>query len=337
MIKNLIILVLATAIGILSTHYYLYRNQIRESYPNQKDDHPIRWIQTSSRKGSFMLSKNVKFRSKENVYLNIEELIGELIPLGTSEIVNFDDINSFLINCHSGTVYVPREVIETLVRDYIFNYPEPALRLESIEFPPQKDGENIILARGELKFVIWLNFLLKGRVSVDPEDNSITVIAEEITSVGTSYAKDLLGLVGLDIQKLIPIPEGRGLEIIQNKIKVKPFGLFPPPQLNGHFEDVGVRKGMLYLKLSSEEKILFPPPVDKSAKNYIYLYKGDVKFGRLMMVDARLQIVDQDPSDLFDFSIENYYQTITLGGTAHLFLDKSVKVSMPDFDDAMRK
>ena len=90
------------------------------------------------------------------------------------------------------------------------------------------------------------------------------------------------------------------------------------------------------MKLSSDEIIYFPPAPDPDAPNFLHLYKGEVKLGKLMMIDANLQMIDKDPSDYLDFYIEKYYPTLVNGGSAFLRTDLSVKVLMPDYDDVFR-
>ena len=48
---------------------------------------------------------------------------------------------------------------------------------------------------------------------------------------------------------------------------------------------------------------LSPPPV---AKNYIYWRGGSLAFGKLTMTATDLELVDMDPKDPFDFSVEHW-------------------------------
>jgi hypothetical protein len=334
MIKNITIGILTIVCTILGIHNYIYqkRTEVIPLSSNQKSDP----VPTFTRKGTHLSLKNVYFRFKKNVILDLPDLTGELVPKGNSSIVNFDDVNSFSIHVKNGIAYADSEVLKVLFKDYVFNYEDSPVKLESIQFPDQKLGENLISMKGELKFIYWLGFELKGKIGLDPNKNTIVIATEEIKAVGTSYAKNLLATIGLNLQKLIPIPAGRGVEIINNQIIVHPFVVFPPPKLSGIFEEISVKNGKLFLKLSSPEQIQFPPLPEPNAKNYLFLYKGELKFGKLLMVDSRLQMIDKDPSDSFDFYVEEYFQTLSNGGSAIILPDKSVKVIMPDYSDSIR-
>ena len=79
----------------------------------------------------------------------------------------------------------------------------------------------------------------------------------------------------------------------------------------------------------------FPPLPVKDVKNYLYLYQGDVKFGKLMMVDARLQMVDATQKSDFDFYLKKYQLPLALG-SSKIMRDGSVVATIPDYRDAIK-
>lgn len=292
---------------------------------------------TKSRVGSFLYAKNLIFRFKKNISLEIPWLKAELVPKANLSLVNFDDVNAFTIKIHSGEAFVSKEVLMIIFKDYVFNYPNAPLKLEKLEFPAQKEGENLILLSGEMDFIFWLKFEMLGKLSLNRVNNTLIINAEEIKSLGISQVKPLLGLVGLSLEKLLPVPKGRGIEIKENQIIAFPFQLFPPPNLQGTISNVEVQNGKLKLLLNSEEKFIDINLIDSNAKNYLFITKGDVKFGKLFMVDAKLQMIDSDPNDYLDFYMEEYFKTLTSGGKVNLLPDSSLKVIIPDYGDVFQK
>ena len=66
------------------------------------------------------------------------------------------------------------------------------------------------------------------------------------------------------------------------------------------------------------------------APNYMYFRHGTLRFGKLTMVNADLLIVDANPANTFDFSLDRYNDQLVAGyskSTAALGL----VVHMPDF------
>jgi hypothetical protein len=78
-----------------------------------------------------------------------------------------------------------------------------------------------------------------------------------------------------------------------------------------------------------------PPPPDSAAPNYMYLLGGTLRFGKLYMVRADMQIVDLQPADPFDFSIDRY-STQLVAGYSKNQPDMGLEVFMPDLGRAAR-
>jgi hypothetical protein len=66
--------------------------------------------------------------------------------------------------------------------------------------------------------------------------------------------------------------------------------------------------------------------------NHIYWRGGYQRFGKLTMRETDLELIDQDPSDPFDFSVARYNDMLVAGyskNTPRLGL----KTHMPDYDN----
>jgi len=61
---------------------------------------------------------------------------------------------------------------------------------------------------------------------------------------------------------------------------------------------------------SKDAKALVPP---YKAQNYIYHQGGVLRFGKLTMTDADLEIVDQSPRTPFEFSLPDYNRQLVAG------------------------
>ena len=69
-----------------------------------------------------------------------------------------------------------------------------------------------------------------------------------------------------------------------------------------------------------------------SSRNYVYFHGGVVRFGKLTMTDADLQLTDADPSDPFDFFPERYLKQL-VAGYSRTTERGGLKVVMPDIGD----
>jgi hypothetical protein len=76
-------------------------------------------------------------------------------------------------------------------------------------------------------------------------------------------------------------------------------------------------------------------PLDSSARNFMRFRGGTLRFGKLFMVHADMQIIDADQRDPFDFTIDEYNRQLVAGYSRNT-LDGALKVYMPDLADAGR-
>ncbi|MCX7632141.1 MAG: hypothetical protein N2Z22_02270 [Turneriella sp.] len=327
-----IVMAVATVLGVFA---------IRIILSHYKPEHkPIgllgnpRDFAVKSRAGTYMKLSNLHFRLTDEINILVKELTAQAVPKTKNGIVNFDDINSFRIDLLAGEAFVRTSVMEHIFNNYVFNYDGSPLKNMKMEFI-EEDGSKKLRLTGDMKLVLWIGFEMVGRMFLDREKTLMVIEAERIKSLGNPYTKTLLDAVGLDMEKLMPVPSGRGVTMVGNRIIVEPFTIFPPPQISGFISDMQIHKDGLQLFFSSKTKVDFPPLPVKDVKNYLYLYQGDVKFGKLTMVDTRLQMVDLSQKNDFDFYLKKYTIPLTQG-YSKIQPDGSVVAYIPDFRDAVK-
>jgi len=164
-----------------------------------------------------------------------------------------------------------------------------------------------------------------GRLRLHP--TSVKVLGIGVTG--------LMERFDLELEKLIEVRRGRGIEIAGNDYLLAPAGLLPPPRIRGRV--TGVRLGRESIEQtfggSTRPGRSHPlHPSDPSAPNYMF-YRGKVlRFGKLTMVDADLQIVDGDPKDAFDFYLAHLNEQL-VAGESHNQKDFGLVTIMPDYAD----
>jgi hypothetical protein len=62
----------------------------------------------------------------------------------------------------------------------------------------------------------------------------------------------------------------------------------------------------------------------------VYFRGARLRFGKLLMDDTDLQIVDADPADPFDLNLEQYAKQL-VAGTSRTLPTLGLRVEMPDF------
>jgi hypothetical protein len=75
---------------------------------------------------------------------------------------------------------------------------------------------------------------------------------------------------------------------------------------------------------------LHPPHPDE--KSWMYYRGGTLRMGKLLMVDADMQVLDTDTSDPFSFYIDRYNEELVAGFSRNQ-PDYGLVVYMRDFED----
>jgi len=79
---------------------------------------------------------------------------------------------------------------------------------------------------------------------------------------------------------------------------------------------------------------LSKPP--EAAQNYIYFHSGRIRFAKITMDDVDLELVDKDPSNNLDFSLEHYYQQLQAGYTK-MTANYGLVTYIPDYSAIAKK
>jgi len=102
----------------------------------------------------------------------------------------------------------------------------------------------------------------------------------------------------------------------------------PPPMMRGHITAI---------RLEGDEIIqTFGTARTRGAGkapggNYMFYRGGMLRFGKLLMSDTDMRLIDSDPSDPFDF-FPDHYQDQLVAGYSKTTASGGLLVYMPDYD-----
>jgi hypothetical protein len=241
-------------------------------------------------------------------------------------IVNFDDLESFHLMVQQSVVNVRPDVLAGMFNESTFNY--PASRVRDLKVLIEKDdkGERLVVLNGKVNVVAWVPFTMYTHLSVDTKTNTLVISVDHLKLFSFIPATKLIRWTPLHLDRLIALPPNQSLLVDGNRIMVKPFGLFPPPRINGKIGNVEVDDNAISITFAGAA---IPAP-ESSARNYVYLRGGASQFGRFRMADTDVLILDQNQTNPFVFSLRHYAEMIPKS-TIELPDTKSVRITMPDF------
>jgi hypothetical protein len=270
------------------------------------------------------LMRNVWFHIDQDAYLDIHIMRGELVSNVPGTPLNFDNKLSFVMKVDTGTIGMRSASLDVLMNRYIFGYPNPPLRNLHVEIAGKQLKQSGIIHK-----IVDIPFTMLADVSAD--HGLIRIHPTKIDICGINGI-GLLKAVGMTMQKMLKLPKERGISAQGNDLLLDPNVALPPPKVDLHLVDVHTEGDELVQVFDAGRhlpELALPHP---EHKNTMFYRGGTLRMGKLLMVDADMQVVDTDPSDPFDFVIDRYNEQLVAGFTRNQ-PDYGLLVFMRDFDD----
>ena len=327
-VMGAVILVLLLVVLFESFLLYEQRTAVR-AMETQSDKLLTTFLEADTAKASGgsgvpIRMQNVRFKWSDKVYVDMGDMAVRAVPIqGT--VVNFDDLSSFHLTMQQSVVMIRPEVLEGMFNESVFNYPHSKLRDLKVTLD-ESDNERVVRVKGSVNVGIWIAFEMKAHLLVDTTTNTLVIDTDKVKVLGGLPATALIKWKPFRLENIITLPPNKSLIVDGNRMMVKPFGLFPPPRVDGKMASVVVDDKEIRLTFAGRPV----PAPESSAKNYVYLKGGTSQFGNIRMLNTDILILDQDPSDPFVFSLVRYADMVPRS-RIEVHNTRSAVVTMPDF------
>jgi hypothetical protein len=267
---------------------------------------------------------NVDLEIDSGITLRIRRLDGELVPTGPESGPSLDDKHSYVLSLRSAEIALDMASLGALLNDHVFGYSASPIRQLRISI---EDGQ--LIQRGVLSRDAGLPFEIRATPALTA-DGQIRLHATSIKVMGVK-AGGLMKVFGMHLEGLVRLTPGHGARIEGDDIVLDPTGMLPLPAFRGRLSSIRIENGLVVQT--------FGPPAPAGdgpekgtrtrAANYIRFKGGTLRFGRLTMTDAWLEIDDSDPGDPFAFSLDRYNDQL-VAGYSQTTVDQGLVVHMPD-------
>ncbi|TMQ72758.1 MAG: hypothetical protein E6K80_01900 [Candidatus Eisenbacteria bacterium] len=328
--RALLVAGLAVAVlGMVVEGFFLYQERItHRDMQAQSDTLLTRFLSgdtahAAGASGVAIRLQNVRFKWSDNVYIDAGDMAIRAVPLkGTT--VAFDDLETFRLKLQRSVVRIPSKVLQGMFNESVFNYPGSKVRDLQVSLTRDSEGPLVEL-RGKINVVVWVPFAMWTKLSIDHATNTLVIDVDHLKVFGFPATR-LLHFKPMNLENLMSLPPNKSLMVHGNRIMVKPFGLFPPPRIDGTMSKLSLNGDVLQLEFSGPP---IPAP-EADAKNYVFLRGGISQFGHFRLLDTNVLIVDRNQRTPFDFSIPRYAAVIPKSDI-EVHDTKRVLVRMPDF------
>src|SRR5947209_5922637 len=214
--------------------------------------------------------------------------------------------------------------LDILMNRYIFGYPNPPLRNLHAGFAGKQLKQTGIIHK-----IVDIPFTMFADVSVS---NGLLRIHPTKLDICGINGLGLLKAVDMTMQKMLKLPKERGISAQGNDLLLDPNVALPPPKVELHLVAVRVENEELVQVFDAGRHLPALALPHAEEKNTMYFRSGTLRMGKLLMVDADMQVADTDPSDPFDFMIDRYNEQLVAGFTRNQ-PDYALLVFMRDFND----
>ena len=265
--------------------------------------------------------RNVDFYVDREIPLRIRSLTGAMRSK-TGGPVLFDDKRSFIIAVEAAEVGLTGRDLSLLLNRYVFNYAGSPLRNLSITTAGSQ-----IVQKGTLHKVFPMPFEIRAQLSAMP-DGRIRIHPVRTEILGLHVDRLMRGL-GLALDEVIDLKKAKGASVAGDDIFLQPTMILPPPAIEGRVSAVRVTGDQVVMTFGTAGAL--GPIPDTTSLNYMFYRGGTLRFGKLMMLDAEMQINDLDPADPLKFNIDRYLDQL-VAGYSRTLRSGGLNVFMRDID-----
>ena len=272
--------------------------------------------------------QNVDFHVAPGIVLRIRQLRGQMASKQSGQPVIFDDKRSFILKIDTADVALTMESLGHLMNEHVFGYDGAPLR--TLRFAT-RNGQ--LTMTGVLHKVVDIPFQITATPTIT--DSGMIRIHPTAIRIFDVDGVGLMRALGITLSKLLDLRRAQGVTVSGNDLILDPLRILPPPSIQGRVVAVRVAGNELvqtFGAVAGRRPVALSPP-DSAAPNYMFFHGGTLRFGKLFMVQADMQIVDEDARDPFDFSIDEYNRQLVAGYSKNQ-PDMGLVVFMPDLTKA---
>jgi len=268
---------------------------------------------------------NVDLHITGDVTLHIKQMRGRFSPVGR-EVPYLDDKRSYAVFVDSGEVAIDLASLNALLARSMGGERSNVDKLRvSI-----KDGT--LRQQGVIDSAINVPFTATSVVSAT-SDGRIRVSTKAVHGFGLPI-RPIMNLFKIKMDSLVKTAPGSGVEVDGNDLLVDPAVVIPAPSVRGRLTGVRIEGDHLVQTFGDGKGVIAKrPPL---SPNHIYWRGGQLSFGKLTMTDTDLELVDLDPKDAFDFSVDNWNAQLVAGYSKTL-PNRALRAYLPDFNDLKSK
>jgi hypothetical protein len=139
--------------------------------------------------------------------------------------------------------------------------------------------------------------------------------------------KGIMKALGITIAGMVSTKKVRGVSVDGDDLLLAPDQIFPPPQFQGRVTAVRMVGNQIIQVYGNAANATG----SKVPGNWMAFRGGVLRFGKLTMQDADMELIDLDPRDPFDFYLDHYVDQLA-AGYQKITTSFGIRAYMKDYD-----
>jgi hypothetical protein len=211
--------------------------------------------------------------------------------------------------------------LANVLNSYIFARPDSPLTELSVVVEKGR-----LKVKGKLHDKRDIPFETEGTL-IPTADGKLRLHSEKIIAMHVPV-KGLMDLFGIALDKLIKEGKVPGVEAQGDDLILDLEQILPPPHIEGKVVSVRIEgENIIQVFGGSDAK----PVKNIRSGNYMAYKNNRLRFGKLVMNDTDLIIIDMDPKDPLDFFLDHYKEQLSAGYTKTT-PDSGLRVFIRDYN-----
>ncbi|HEU4414529.1 MAG TPA: hypothetical protein VFT65_07065 [Candidatus Angelobacter sp.] len=269
---------------------------------------------------------NVMYHFADNAVVHLVNVGGAIVPTTAGKFPIFDDKQSFTLQIAAAEISIDPASLAYAMNNNVFSGKDSPLKDLSVSIDKGK-----IKIKGKLHKKGDVGFETEGQLT-PTADGKIRLHAEKIRALHLPV-KGLMDLFGVDIADLIKNGKVPGVQVEKDDLILDPGAILPPPRISGKITAIRLEANNIVQIFGEPEKYHW---TKVPAQNYMAYRGNKLQFGKLIMVDTDMILIDPDPRDPFDFYLEHYKDQL-FAGYSKTTPSFGLHVYMVDYNKLKRK
>src|SRR6478736_8531712 len=230
---------------------------------------------------------NVMYHFTDQIAVHLINVGGSLVPTSTGHIPVFDDKNSFELQIAAAEMTMDPQSLANVLNTHVFSAKDAPLKDIAVTI---ENGR--LKIKGKLHKKGDIGFETEGQLSATA-DGKIRLHAEKIKALHLPV-KGLMDLFGIEIADLIKTGKVRGVQAEKDDLILDPREILPPPKISGQVTAIRLEGNNIVQIFGDPQKYAWG---HVSEKNYMAYRGNKLQFGKLLMSDTDLVLIDPAPKD----------------------------------------